>query len=83
MLFWLCGPAGELSAFNVFRYITFRTGGALITALLFVFLFGPMIIGRSASARARASRSARTAPSAICSKEGHAHHGRADDPVGR
>jgi phospho-N-acetylmuramoyl-pentapeptide-transferase len=35
---------GELSAFNIFRYITFRTGGALITALLFVFLFGPAII---------------------------------------
>jgi phospho-N-acetylmuramoyl-pentapeptide-transferase len=30
----------------VFRYITFRTGGAVITALLFVFLFGPMIIDR-------------------------------------
>jgi phospho-N-acetylmuramoyl-pentapeptide-transferase len=29
---------------NVFRYITFRTGGAIMTALLFVFLFGPAII---------------------------------------
>src|SRR5262249_53701967 len=29
---------------NVFRYITFRTGGAVVTALVFVFLFGgPMI----------------------------------------
>jgi phospho-N-acetylmuramoyl-pentapeptide-transferase len=44
MLFRLSSLAGELSAFNIFRYITFRTGGALITALLFVFLFGPMII---------------------------------------
>jgi phospho-N-acetylmuramoyl-pentapeptide-transferase len=44
MLYWLTGLAGELSAFNVFRYITFRTGGALITALLFVFLFGPSVI---------------------------------------
>ena len=31
---------------NVFRYITFRTGGAVITALLFVFLFGQNIIDR-------------------------------------
>src|SRR5213075_1673004 len=31
---------------NVFRYITFRTGGAVITALLFVFLFGQYIIDR-------------------------------------
>ena len=44
MLYWLTELAGELSIFNVFRYITFRTGGALITALLFVFLFGPRII---------------------------------------
>ncbi|MCT8972574.1 phospho-N-acetylmuramoyl-pentapeptide-transferase [Microbaculum marinisediminis] len=30
--------------FNVFRYITFRTGAAMMTALIFVFLFGPAII---------------------------------------
>src|ERR1700731_1564269 len=29
---------------NVFRYITFRTGGAIATGALFVFLFGPWII---------------------------------------
>jgi phospho-N-acetylmuramoyl-pentapeptide-transferase len=29
---------------NVFRYLTFRTGGAVATAALFVFLFGPWII---------------------------------------
>ena len=29
---------------NVFRYITFRTGGAIVTGALFVFLFGPWII---------------------------------------
>src|ERR1700749_1521934 len=29
---------------NVFRYITFRTGGAVVTGALFVFLFGPWII---------------------------------------
>ena len=28
----------------MFRYITFRTGGAILTGLLFVFLFGPAII---------------------------------------
>src|ERR1700761_2509289 len=32
------------SILNVFRYITFRTGGAVATAALFVFLFGPWII---------------------------------------
>src|ERR1700757_2493828 len=29
---------------NVFRYISFRTGGAVVTGALFVFLFGPWII---------------------------------------
>jgi phospho-N-acetylmuramoyl-pentapeptide-transferase len=40
----LVGLADQASVFNVFRYITFRTGGALITAALFVFMFGPWII---------------------------------------
>ena len=30
--------------FNLFRYITFRAGGAFMTALLFGFLFGPPLI---------------------------------------
>ncbi len=30
--------------FNVFRYITFRTGGAILTALLLSFLLGPYLI---------------------------------------
>jgi len=34
----------QFSALNVFRYITFRTGGAIMTALFFVFMFGPGII---------------------------------------
>ncbi len=36
--------ADQVSLFNIFRYITFRTGGALITAALIVFIFGPRII---------------------------------------
>ncbi|MBA5777810.1 phospho-N-acetylmuramoyl-pentapeptide-transferase [Stappia sp. F7233] len=44
MLYLLGELSGQFSALNVFRYITFRTGGAIMTALLFVFLFGPKII---------------------------------------
>jgi len=44
MLYWLTNIADTHAIFNVFRYITFRTGGAIMTALLFVFLFGPAII---------------------------------------
>jgi phospho-N-acetylmuramoyl-pentapeptide-transferase len=44
MFYWLADLSGTLTIFNVFRYLTVRTGGAMITALLFVFLFGPWII---------------------------------------
>ncbi len=44
MLYFLGQFGDSLAAFNVFRYITFRTAGAVITALFFVFLFGPNII---------------------------------------
>src|ERR1700728_3972647 len=46
MLYWLVDLSDKITVLNVFRYITFRTGGAVITALLFVFLFGPSIIDR-------------------------------------
>src|SRR5262247_4930102 len=44
MLYALVQFSDQLGPLNVFRYITFRTGGAIMTALLFVFLFGPAII---------------------------------------
>ncbi|MEM9999980.1 MAG: phospho-N-acetylmuramoyl-pentapeptide-transferase [Pseudomonadota bacterium] len=44
MLFWLTEFSDQFQFFNVFRYITFRTGAALITSAFIVFLFGPRII---------------------------------------
>ena len=44
MLSFLAEFSHIFSPLNIFRYITFRAGGATATALLFVFLFGPMII---------------------------------------
>ena len=44
MLYELVSFSDQIGPLNVFRYITFRTGGAIMTALLFVFLFGPSII---------------------------------------
>lgn len=45
MLYHLLFPfAQDFIAFNLFRYITFRTGGALLTSLLICFLFGPPLI---------------------------------------
>ena len=40
----LAGMSKDVTALNVFRYITFRTAGATVTALLFVFLLGPSMI---------------------------------------
>src|SRR5246127_1219537 len=36
--------ADQFQAFNLFRYITFRSGGAAVTALLISFLLGPHLI---------------------------------------
>ncbi|MBX6320547.1 MAG: phospho-N-acetylmuramoyl-pentapeptide-transferase [Rhodospirillaceae bacterium] len=45
MLFKLLYPlADEVPGFNLFRYLTFRSGGAVMTALLISFLLGPAII---------------------------------------
>jgi len=45
MLFHILYPlADQFGALNVFRYITFRTGGAMMTALIVSFLFGPVMI---------------------------------------
>src|SRR5437868_11516091 len=51
MFYWLIDLSNTVpfllpfrTILNVFRYITFRTGGAMFTGGLFVFLFGPWII---------------------------------------
>ena len=46
MFYWLTELAGTIPGINVFRYITFRTGGAMVTSALFVFMFGPWIIAQ-------------------------------------
>jgi phospho-N-acetylmuramoyl-pentapeptide-transferase len=45
MLYYLSQElADRISVLNLFRYTTFRTAAALITAAFVVFIFGPMII---------------------------------------
>lgn len=44
MLYWLTALSDGGDVFNLFRYITFRAGGAFLTALLFGFLFGRPLI---------------------------------------
>jgi phospho-N-acetylmuramoyl-pentapeptide-transferase len=44
MLYLLGELSKESQVFNLFRYITFRTGGAVVTAMLVVFVLGPWLI---------------------------------------
>ncbi len=44
MLYWLTGLSDGGDFFNLFRYITFRAGGAFFTALVFGFIFGQPLI---------------------------------------
>src|SRR5260370_11004531 len=44
MWYYLREFSEKISASKVFGYITFRTGGAVVPALVFVFLSGPSII---------------------------------------
>jgi phospho-N-acetylmuramoyl-pentapeptide-transferase len=52
MFYHLLYPlASEIGAFNVFRYITFRTGAATLTALFISFMVGPPLIRKLSSLR--------------------------------
>ncbi len=44
MLIWLVELADQFQVFNLFRYLTFRSGAATLTSAFIVFLFGPRII---------------------------------------
>ncbi|TMM55023.1 phospho-N-acetylmuramoyl-pentapeptide-transferase [Sulfitobacter sabulilitoris] len=44
MLYWLTLLSDGGDVFNLFRYITFRAGGAFLTALVFGFIFGKPLI---------------------------------------
>jgi phospho-N-acetylmuramoyl-pentapeptide-transferase len=44
MLYQLVNFSDQFALLNVFRYITFRTGGAIMTAIIFMFIFGPWLI---------------------------------------
>ena len=42
MLFNLLAPFGDdFALFNLFRFLTFRTGGAVMTAMVLSFVLGP------------------------------------------
>ncbi len=44
MLYLLSELSSQFNVLNVFRYLTFRAGGSVLTALIVAFVFGPAII---------------------------------------
>jgi len=44
MLNFLASLSGEIRFFNLFHYLTFRSGGAMMTAMLISFAIGPRLI---------------------------------------
>ena len=67
MLYDLARPlADQFILFNLFRYITFRSGAACLTALVVSFMLGPPLIRwLQIACSARASRSGRTGRNGI------------------
>jgi phospho-N-acetylmuramoyl-pentapeptide-transferase len=44
MLYYLTNFSDQFALFNVFRYLSFRAGGAVMTALIIAFIVGPGLI---------------------------------------
>ena len=71
MLFNFLAPLSDaFQPFNLFRYITFRTGGAVMTALVISFLFGPIVINWLRSAQNGASNVREDVPDGHLAKAG-------------
>src|SRR6202041_1440687 len=77
MFYWLIdlsntvpGLGGVRAALNVFRYITFRTGGAMVTGALFVFMFGPWIIDHLRGRQGKGQPSRTDGPQSHLAKKG-------------
>ena len=71
MLYNLLYPlTGDIAIFNLFRYLTFRTGGAIMTALIISFILGPTIINWLKSQQRSASNIREDVPETHFKKAG-------------
>ena len=81
MFYNLLYPLADVfSPFNLFRYLTFRSIAAFLTALVLSFLIGGGLIRWLRSKQAAGPADPRRRPGHPSHQEGHAHHGRAPDP---
>jgi hypothetical protein len=79
VLYHLLVPLAEYNIiFNLFRFQTFRAAGAVVTAFLVAFWFGPAVISRLRMLKV--GQVVRTeGPQDAPGEERHAHHGRGAD----
>ena len=77
MLYWLTALSDGGDVFNLFRYITFRAGGAFLTALVFGFAFGPPLIQVLREQQGKGQPIRADGPQTHFAKAGHADDGRA------
>jgi phospho-N-acetylmuramoyl-pentapeptide-transferase len=70
MFLYLHQYADQFAALNLFRYLTFRTGGAIMTALLVAFIFGPMVIRWLKSKQANGQPIRNSGPESHFKKQG-------------
>ena len=78
MFYNLLYPLADVfSPFNIFRYLTFRSIAAFLTALVLSFLIGGGLIRWLRSKQAQGQPIRDDGPASSPHQEGHAHHGRA------
>ena len=70
MLYWLTNLSEGGGFFNLFNYITFRAGGAFLTALLFGFIFGRPLINVLRTRQGKGQRIRDDGPESHLSKAG-------------
>jgi phospho-N-acetylmuramoyl-pentapeptide-transferase len=84
MLYEWLGPLGEeFQLFNLFNYITFRVGGALMTSLIIFFIFGEKMINALRARQGKGQPIREDGPeSQIIKQAGPPTIGRVDDYTG-
>src|SRR6266536_402631 len=65
MLYWLSAFSDTIGPLNVLRYITFRTGGAMITALALAYLLAGAMAAKSRCKQDRSLAAGTTILSAL------------------
>ena len=74
--------ADQYAVLSLFRYLTFRSGGAVLTALFVAFVMGPPLIRWLKLKQGKGQPIRSDGPAAPHRrKAGHADHGRPADPV--